>query len=179
MSKKLYYLTILSTILSIKANASSQTVSDIGRWGVPLYALGMSVAEPTSEGVNQLFISAIGAQIASEFLKKVTQEKRPDYTPGKRKESFPSGHAVGAFSGAMFIHKRYGLEYAVVPYMIATYTGYQRVDAKRHHVHDVVAGAGLAALFTWAFVSKYDKSNNQISFAMDKDVQKIEYKTTF
>ena len=181
MKKKFFLgLLVCLSLLSTKSFAlNPETVSDVGRWGIPLYALGMAQAETTNQGMKELFLSAIGAQIAAEALKKLTQEKRPDWEPGNVKNSFPSGHAVGAFSGAMFIHRRYGLQYAIVPYIFATYTSYQRVDSKAHHTHDVLAGAALSALFTLAFVSKYDKSNTQIAFAIDKDEQKIEYKVKF
>lgn len=174
--KNLFLLTVVFCgAFALKSNAKlSRTLSDVGRWGNPIYALGLSTAEKDNEGTIQLFISAIGAQIASETLKKITKEKRPDYTDGAPRNSFPSGHAVGAFSGAMFIHKRYGLQYAVVPYLFAAYTGFERVDSKRHHLHDVLAGAAVSALFTWGFVSKY---NDKFTFAVDEDSVRLQYKT--
>ena len=59
------------------------------------------------------------------------------------------------FFGAAFIHKRYGLEYAVVPYLAAIYTAYSRVHSDRHHMHDVIAGAIIGEVSSWYFTSPY------------------------
>lgn len=46
----------------------------------------------------------------------------------------PSGHTSAAFQGDAFIHKRYGFDYAIVPYMGAIFTGYSRVHANKNTI---------------------------------------------
>ena len=68
--------------------------------------------------------------------------------------SFPSGHTAAAFAGASFIHKRYGLKQALLPYVLASFVGYSRIQAKKHYWYDVLAGASIAIGYTWLFVDE-------------------------
>jgi membrane-associated phospholipid phosphatase len=154
------------------AHAGTREFGDYLRIMVPVYALGMTATETDYEGVKQLTYSVASAQMTSELLKIATQEKRPDYEDGDKKNSFPSGHATGAFSAAMFIHKRYGFKQSVVPYMLAGITGYSRIEAKRHHFHDVLGGAVIAGIYTWVFV---DEKQN-MSFECSPGFVRIGYK---
>lgn len=90
----------------------------------------------------------------SEGLKRITNEKPPNYKLGDKKHSFPSGHAVGAFSGASYIHKRYSFAESIPFYALASFTAYSRVQAKKHHIHDVLAGAALGIGVSWLVVSE-------------------------
>ncbi len=118
----------------------------------PAYALGMTVMADDPDGTLQLAESVAAAQLASEGIKALGIERRPN---GADRKSFPSGHAAGAFSGAMFVHKRYGWKPALVPYGMSLVAGWSRVQARAHYWHDVAAGAAVSALFTWVFVDKY------------------------
>lgn len=57
--------------------------------------------------------------------------------------------------GASFIHERYGLEYAIPAYVAATFVGYSRVQAKKHYIHDVLAGAALGSATSFYFTKPY------------------------
>jgi membrane-associated phospholipid phosphatase len=58
--------------------------------------------------------------------------------------------------GATFIHKRYGWKYAVPAYIAATYVGYSRVEADKHYVEDVIAGAAIGVLSSYFLTTPYD-----------------------
>ncbi len=118
----------------------------------PAYALGMTMMAQDYSGTLQLAESIAAAQIASEGIKALELERRPNKSD---KKSFPSGHAVGAFSGAMFVHKRYGWKPALMPYAMSVIAGWSRVRARAHYWHDVAAGAAVSALFTWILVDEY------------------------
>ncbi len=83
---------------------------------IPAYALGLSVAEEGTEGVAELSKTFLFTQTTTELIKGIVKEKRPNYKKGDRKDSFPSGHTAAAFSGASFIHRRYGIKQAILPY---------------------------------------------------------------
>ena len=87
--------------------------------------------------------------VTTMALKYTVREKRPD-SPAR--DSFPSGHTSSAFSGAAFIHRRYGFKYALLPYLGALFTGYSRVHAHRHYTRDVVAGALIGMAAGWFLV---------------------------
>ena len=97
---------------------------------IPSIAIGETLFyEKDREGTVE-FLKAFGsAQLLTEVLKKTIRKRRPN---GSCCDSFPSGHSSRAFSGASFIHKRYGFKYSVPAYIAASYVGYSRVDADKH-----------------------------------------------
>jgi len=75
----------------------------------------------------------------AQGLKWATRERRPD---GSDTESFPSGHATGAFAVAA-MQARWHPDRAALWYAGAALIGESRVRLRRHHTHDVIAGAAL------------------------------------
>jgi membrane-associated phospholipid phosphatase len=95
---------------------------------------------------------SVGTALA---LKYAINERRPngeDY-------SFPSGHAAVAFSSAEFIRKRYGWEYGLPAYAVATFVGYSRIETKQHYFHDVLAGAAIGIGSSYLFTTPYGTVN--------------------
>lgn len=140
----------------------------------PAYAFGMAFMAEDYEGMLELGGSILAAQLTSETIKMMEIETRPN---GKDKKSLPSGHAAGAFSGAMFVHKRYGWKPALVPYAMSLVTGWSRVAARHHYWHDVAAGAAVSALFTWILVDKYLPDG--VSVAADTQSVKLGFNFKF
>lgn len=113
--------------------------------------LGSTVVyEEGHEGTIQLLKSFIVAKVVTEGLKRATHKTRPN---GNCCSSFPSAHTSKAFMGAGFMHKRYGLEFAIPAYIAATYVAYSRVHADQHFVEDVVAGAAIGILSSFYFTT--------------------------
>jgi hypothetical protein len=152
MTKKFYV--ILCSIIFTQQSFARDGMEQIGDYFqviVPAYALGMGMKESDYAGAKQ-FLYSFGAASGSVFgLKSVINEDRPDHS---NKDSFPSGHTAAAFTGATFIHKRYGIKPAIIPYFMAGFTGYTRIQAKKHYLHDVLAGAAISTLWTWILVDK-------------------------
>ncbi|WP_169312702.1 phosphatase PAP2 family protein [Hylemonella gracilis] len=125
---------------------------------IPTYALGMAVSEHEftsgGEGVAQFGMTMLSTALTVHSLKKTTRQKRPDYDSGEARDSFPSGHTASAFAGAAFIHRRYGFSQAAVPYALAAFVGYSRIQAGAHHPRDVAGGALIAGFSTWLFVDE-------------------------
>ena len=157
---KLRTFAILSvgTTLTLSNSAFAGPFTDPNKLGdlmmamAPAYALGMTVTEKDWVGTLQLAESIVAAQLLTEGIKMLEIEQRPN---GSDWKSFPSGHSAGAFSAAMFVHKRYGWKPALIPYAMALVTGWSRVHVRAHYWHDVLAGAAVSALFTWLLVDKY------------------------
>ena len=119
------------------------TASDAMAAGLPLLAGVATLANNDTEGTRQLVLSAGSALAASELLKSTVHSTRPD---GSDNHSFPSAHTAVAFSAATFIDRRYGQQYAAYTpalYGLAALTGVARVEAKKHHWGDVLAGAAI------------------------------------
>jgi membrane-associated phospholipid phosphatase len=138
---------------------AGRSIGDLGDVAMFLangWAIGLTMAESDWTGTIQYAESMLGAQLATEIIKtRIIHETRPN---GLNDESFPSGHATGAFSAPMFIHRRYGWKQSIGPYALALFTGFSRVHTRMHYTHDVLAGAAVSALFTWMFVSPQNEN---------------------
>ncbi|MCL2629673.1 MAG: phosphatase PAP2 family protein [Alphaproteobacteria bacterium] len=157
------------------ARRAHSTVEQIGDWleaALPAYALGWTMMESDWEGAKQLAYSYFATMGTVHGMKLAIDAERPDGTDNR---SFPSGHTASAFAGATFIHKRYGLEQAAIPYALAAFTGYSRVYADRHFWDDVIAGAAISFLFTWILVDRYE--NFQV--AADLNSARLSFKMAF
>lgn len=184
MSKlqKIFTLSIYGTLIANGAMAGGpfslskpNKLSDLFMVMTATYALGMSSTEDNFDGAIQLATSILGAQLATEGIKSLELERRPN---GSDYKSFPSGHSAAAFSSAMFVHKRYGWKSAIVPYAMAGITGWGRVAADAHYWHDVLGGAAVSALFTWLLVDNYEPAQNFTVSAAPSNIH-IGFNTTF
>ena len=175
---KSVFICVLSAFVVINsakaASSGEEKMGDILQIFAPAYALGMTMMEEDYEGTIQYAEVFLSTQLATEGLKALKLEERPNKAD---KRSFPSGHSSASFSGAMFVHKRYGWKRALIPYATSIATACIRVDVRAHYVHDTVAGAALAALFTWVFTDKYVPKG--VSVNADTKGISLGYKTTF
>ncbi len=143
---------MLFNLTSLYAKSNTETLGDILALTIPIGAYGTTFYMQDKKGKSQFYKSYGVTMVTALALKYTIKEERPDKSNNR---SFPSGHTASAFAGAGFIHKHYGLKYAIVPYLLATYTGYSRVHSNKHYLHDVIAGATIATLSNWYFVKPY------------------------
>ena len=146
------------------AKSTTESIGDVLSIALPAGAYGTSLYLGDKDGQMQFYKSFGTTMGATYLLKYSVREKRPN---SNNKDSFPSGHTSSAFAGASFIHKRYGLKYAILPYIAAVYTGYSRVHTNRHHPIDVYAGAAIGILSIWYFVTPY--KNLQVTPIVSSD----------
>jgi len=167
MNKFFISVTILLGMSNlVYAKSITKSIGDILSIAIPTGAYGTSFYLDDKDGQMQ-FYKSFGAAIGLTYLLKYTvKEKRPD---SNSKDSFTSTHTSSAFAGAGFIHKRYGLKYAILPYIAAVYTGYSRVHVNRHHPIDVYAGAAIGILSSWYFVTPY--KNLQVTPIVGSDFE--------
>jgi membrane-associated phospholipid phosphatase len=162
-------LTGAAIIHSAQAGGNQNIIKagDVLQAAVPLYALGLTLAKSDREGTRQLVKSFLLTQGSTELLKMTTQKPRPNFKFGDTKNSFPSGHTASAWSGAAFIHRRYGCydanwecwKYSAAPYAAAAFTGYSRVQANKHDWIDVIGSIVLAETVNFFLVTKYQNEN--------------------
>lgn len=161
-----WILTFTLLILSTSVSASqSEHFGDIGRYGLPLSAIAIALAHQDSQGLRQFGLSFGSTLAVTQALKATINERRPR---GNSKNSFPSGHTAWAFSAATFLAIRYGWAYGIPAYTVASGVGLSRISNKRHHVHDVVAGAILASWLTYVFTNNYQSDNLKLNFSVNK-----------
>jgi membrane-associated phospholipid phosphatase len=117
-----------------------KTAGEILRIALPVAAGGYSLYKQDYDGVLQLTVSEVISVGTSLVLQHVIKEQRPDKSDW---HSFPSDSAAVAFSAASYLQIRYGWNYGLPAYAVAAFVGYSRVEAKKHHWGDVLAGAVL------------------------------------
>lgn len=153
MIKHILLITVMAT-QTLVAKSNTEKLGDFLAFAVPATAFGSTYYFDDEKGRTE-FYKAYGVTMASTVaLKYTVRAKRPD---NDDRDSFPSGHTASAIAGATFVHKRYGLAYALPLYAGAIYTGYSRIHVNRHHPRDVLAGALIGGLSAWYFTSSYEK----------------------
>lgn len=135
-----------------------ETAGDILQYAIPATAAGLTLAHRDSEGACQLGKSIAVSVGVTYALKYTINAPRPD----SGGQSMPSGHTSISFTGAEFMRKRYGWGYGIPAYAAASFVAYSRVEARRHHPRDVVAGAGIGILSSYIFTKPYKGWNISI-----------------
>ena len=121
---------VLTVPKSFAQNTVITTSGDVLQLAIPAAAFASTLiwkeegTQPTWQ-----FVKAYGSSfVIEQALKHIVQKPRPD---GSDNLSFPSGHTTSAFSGAAFIQRKYGWKYGVPSYILASYVGYTRIQAKK------------------------------------------------
>lgn len=131
---------------------SSESTGTAVAIALPLLAGGYSIWKGDKTGFAQLTVDTLLTVGTAYGLKQFVREKRPD---GSNYQSFPSDTAALAFAPAVYMWDRYGWQYGMPMVAAATYAGWTRVDAKKHHWYDVAASTGLAVISSRIFTTPY------------------------
>lgn len=181
--KKILVIFILSIIVGHKF-AYASTIGDIGDFVsfkiLPVYSFGATVYNSDWKtwydydwrGLRDLVVVNLVKSTVTDGIKDHVHEMRPNQ---KGKDSFPSGHTANAFAQAAFIHRRYGIKQAILPYALAGFVGFSRVESRWHYTHDVLAGAAIGFLAGWFFTDK----KVQTIISADTEGVSVEFRTTF
>ncbi|RST31793.1 phosphatase PAP2 family protein [Sphingomonas ginkgonis] len=127
--------------------------SSIGRDALVVVALGFPAVQGDWNGDAQAALSMGAAFGATQILKHTIHEERPDNSDN---QSFPSGHTSVSFAAAASLEKRYGWQVGLPAHLVAAFVGVARVGAKKHFVHDVVAGAVIGEASGWLLTRRKD-----------------------
>jgi membrane-associated phospholipid phosphatase len=143
-------------------NSSITRSGDVLQIVLPALAYGGTWYFDDLDGAKQYTKGLALTLAGTEVLKPAVGEWRPDHSNQK---SFPSGHAASAFSASAFVRQRYGMAYAAPLYALATYTGYTRVQAKKHYWHDVGGSLALAELSQSLFTDPHKSTSVSMNFS--------------
>jgi len=103
-------------------------------------ALGVPALQGDWRGDLQAGGSLLLTTGISYGLKRTVREERPDHSSHR---SFPSGHSADAFAAAATLENRYGWKAGLPAFALATFVATARVEARKHHWYDCVAGAAI------------------------------------
>jgi membrane-associated phospholipid phosphatase len=156
---------LILILLWVECGAQSngiRTTGDVILVTLPATALTTSLLLKDNQGLGQ-FAKGFGLnQILTFGFKGLVGKRRPD---GIGLDSFPSGHTSTTFQSASFIQRRYGWKYGIPSYLLAGFTAYSRINANRHDLADVLAGAALGIGCTYLFTTPYENQDYQISIS--------------
>jgi len=127
--------------------------SSIGRDALVAVALGLPIAKGDWNGALQAGGSMGASLLVTAGLKETFPERRPD---GSDRKSFPSGHTSTAFAAAATLQNRYGWQVGVPAQLVAAFVGLSRVQARKHHWYDAVAGAAIGEASGFLITSRAD-----------------------
>jgi len=143
--------------LTAKASDAIASAGDILQFALPITAAGLTLACRDGKGAVQFGESAAVTLVVTYGLKYSVNETRPN----GGHQSFPSAHTSISFSAAEFMRKRYGWEYGVPAYALASFVAYSRVESREHYAHDVIAGAAIGIASSYIFTRPYKGWNVQ------------------
>jgi hypothetical protein len=106
-------------------------------YALPAAAFGLTLGLKDREGSWEFGESAAITMGLTVALKYSVNSTRPN----GEAHAFPSGHAAISFSTAEFLRQRYGWEYGLPAYALASFVAYSRIHAHEHNFRDVSAGA--------------------------------------
>jgi len=155
-------LTSIFIYLLCQYNAEAQSdlvrqSGDVLQVALPVLTIGSTfVFNDDSKPKIQLLKTGLVAFGLTHSLKRIINKERPDGGD----HAFPSGHTSSTFMSAAFLERRFGWKVGVPAYLLAGFTGWSRIDAKKHDGWDVLAGAiigvGSAYLFTMPYMKDVD-----------------------
>ncbi len=150
-------LVLFSLVFADTARASDgiETAGEILQLVLPAGAAGLALSRHDHEGLEQLAESGALTLAVTYGLKYTIPAKRPNGGD----HSFPSGHTSVSFASAEFIRERYGWNYGIPAYVIASFVGYSRVESNQHHTRDVLAGAVIGIGSSYLFTTPYKAWN--------------------
>ena len=136
-------VTAASLGVAAPAHASDKgwdNTGSIARDALVVAAFGVPAVQGDWDGVLQAGGSMGAAAGVTYGLKEAFPEQRPDRSDNK---SFPSGHSSISFAAAATLQNRYGWQVGLPAQVVAAFVGLSRVEADKHHVHDVLVGAAI------------------------------------
>lgn len=123
------------------------------RWVLVGAALAAPAVQSDWNGEFQAIGSIGAATLVTTGLKETISKERPD---GSDNRSFPSGHTSSSFAAAATLTNRYGWKVGLPAHALAAFVGASRIEADRHDVVDVLAGAAIGSLSGFLITRKRD-----------------------
>jgi membrane-associated phospholipid phosphatase len=163
------YILAIFLILSFTAKSQNTTLVDSGDillLAIPAATLASTFIIGDTKGSWQFTKGLLLTEGITFGLKALVDKPRPD---NSNNNSFPSAHTSTSFHSAAFIHRRYGVVYAIPVYALATFTGLTRIYGERHDGFDVLIGAVIGIGSSYLFTSPYQQEHMQLTFSNDNE----------
>ena len=159
--------------------AQDETVENSGDvvvFMMPAVVFGTTLIKEDYKGTWQFTKAAVVNVALTLALKKIINKPRPNL---QNNNSFPSGHTSVTFQSASFAQRRYGWKFGIPAYLLAGYTGFSRIQANKHDIYDVLAGAIIGVGSTYLFTTPYQQEHMELAFSGGKDEFLIGFRFKF
>lgn len=143
-------------------NETVKTSGDVILFTLPIAAVSSTFFHKDKKGAWQFAKGFLVNGAVTYGLKSLVNKERPD---GSNNNSFPSGHTSITFQSASFIQRRYGWKYGIPAYVLSSFTGYSRLNADKHDIVDVLAGAAIGIGSTYLFTTPYQQEHMELTFS--------------
>lgn len=156
--RKIHLSVALAALLGLYCGAAAahnneDTAADVVTGVVPLGAYALAYFKDDDLGQRQWLFNTGAELILNTAARGIFDQTSLGRRPNGNHYGFPSGHAGFVFSGAAFLQDRYGWQYGVPAYVLASAVAYERVDRHHHRARDVIAGAALSIGISKLFVT--------------------------
>lgn len=112
-----------------------------GGFGVLVLTMGkMTDSDKAADLGRDIVRGQLLSQGLVQALKYTIRRQRPD---GSNHAAFPSGHSASTFTTAAILQRHFGWKVATPMYVVGGYVAMSRMSANKHHISDVVMGAGI------------------------------------
>lgn len=161
--KKIWVITLVFLCLqtTFSQDETVKTSGDVLVFTLPAITLGATLIKGDTKGTWQFAKGFLVNGALTFGLKSMIAKERPNM---ENNDSFPSGHTSVTFQSASFIQKRYGWKYGIPAYILASYTGFSRINSKKHDIYDVLAGAAIGIGSTYLFTTPYQQEHMELTF---------------
>lgn len=136
-------------------------IGNISQFIINGIALGSTLYYKDYEGLKEYSYSTLLSLSTTILIKYTADRERPDRSDNY---SFPSGHTSFSFNGATFLHRRYGINWGMPAYVLASFVGFSRVATQRHYLSDVLVGAGIGIASNMLIVTHYKGNIHNILY---------------
>ena len=103
-----------------------------------MYVTSLARGDTKTYEVSKTLLSALALNgLATMGLKVLARTE----SPNGDEFGWPSGHTSSTFCLATVMHEAYGPWVGVPLFILASYVGYERIDARNHDFADVISGA--------------------------------------
>lgn len=171
-----FYIFFLFQHSLLAQSKAIETTGDVLLFALPATALGASLFEENGKGTGQFAKGFVLNQAITFGLKLAVNKQRPNF---ENNNAFPSGHTSTTFQSAAFIQKRYGWKYGIPAYALAGFTGYSRINADKHDILDVLAGAAIGIGSSYLFTTPYQREHMELTLNSSNDGFLLGFKYKF
>lgn len=156
--------------------STTEKLGDIALIAVPVSTLAATFIIGDKEGSWQFTKGLLLTAGVTYGLKWSVNKQRPDRS---NENSFPSGHTSAVFHSAGFVHRRYGFKYAISSYLLAGFTAATRIDANKHDIMDILAGATIGLGSNLLFTTEYQQEHMELTYTSEHGNHMIGFKYVF